>query len=94
MWEADILNIGIYGVSIAQAVSLFNYILWLQAPKGTEVTQLEIRSEMVPTGSGVPTDKMYIQVDSFPNDVTTSYFWFESSNCLAGVGPGEVADLK
>lgn len=50
--KADISEIGTYGMAITQAVSLFNYIRVLQAPKGGPVQQFELLTSYIVPPSG------------------------------------------
>ena len=42
LYKADLHEIGVYGMAVSQAVSLFNYIQRLQTPEGQDAIQLEM----------------------------------------------------
>jgi len=81
--QADLYEIGKYGVSISQAVSLFNYILKLTAPVTADVLQLNLHIETVPIGSSAPVAGDHIEVSGVPAllptpYVGTLYIWLEA----------------
>ena len=46
--DADVRQIGFWGASLEQLVSLYNYIQVLRAPQGAAVEQLELKEALIP----------------------------------------------
>lgn len=85
------MDIGIVGLAINQAVSLFNYIECLTASaSNSNVLQLALRAT---TGAPSAGASIPVEVPNNPNDpnsgTTTVYYWFEA--CYDGQGLGQIA---
>ena len=77
--QADIADIGIFGLAIHQAVGLFNYVMRLRAAPGeSNVLQLRFMEVNDLLGVPVPPGVNYL-VRSDPTDGVSDYYWFEAS---------------
>ena len=94
LWKADVVEIGRFGLSISQAVDMYNYIMKLSTPKFHDVVQLTLKSSLlVPPPEEV---QDYIMVPA-PLVPVPEYYWFEKSvanNMGEGlINPGETVTL-
>lgn len=85
VFQADLVEIGIVGMSLSQATSMFNYIQRLVAPSGAEdVLQLQIHaSDTPPIGT---TRAVSVEIHTRSGAAKTLYYWFEASHNGRGEG--------
>lgn len=88
--QADLLEIGLIGISLSQATALFNYVQCLMAPAGAlDVPQLMLQITELP-----PPDQPALASTLLRSNVQGEaekmvYYWFEPTH--AGVGQGVLA---
>ena len=80
--EADLHQIGYYGVAIDQLVSLVNQVLRLKAPKGASgVARIEYHVDI-----SAPESENFLREFSAHTDTVSKYHWFEVRYDAIGTG--------
>lgn len=94
--QADVADIGTYGLSLHQATSLFNYVQRLRASAGaTNVLQLALQQSTMLPGFPPPTGLPYVAHEiRTPGGLLlkTDYFWFEANYTGTGLGQLSAGD--
>ncbi len=92
VFQADILEIGLIGMSLSQATSLFNYIQRLRAPRGdANVLQLELRvTEQAP--ADLPSVSVTLRKGDDPADQKVVHYWFQPRYTGHGEGVLQAGD--
>ncbi len=81
--EADILEIGLWGIAFKQVVSLYNYVQILKGPRNSKVDQLVVQTgETPPTG----VQSVCLFKGNPDNAIPGKYLWLEKTTQADGLG--------
>ena len=78
--QADLLEIGLIGVALSQAVSLFNYVMRLSSPLSTTANVAQFR--VVAGATPAPTN--LVSNISFSSGGKKIYYWLETAAFATG----------